>query len=80
MLPAIHGFGCNGSALVLRSGGQVVQTLTDICIGDVYLFSGQSNIDLAESYVGAPRGPHHAGSLHEGVATIFFFILTCTQY
>ena len=50
VLPAMHGFGCNGTALVLKSGGQALQTLGDICIGDVYLFSGQSNIDLAESY------------------------------
>ena len=50
VLPAVHGFGCNGTDLVLKSGGTVVQTLSDICIGDVYLFSGQSNIDLPEAY------------------------------
>ena len=50
VLPAIHGFGCNGTDLVLKSGGTAVQTLSDICIGDVYLFSGQSNIDLPEAY------------------------------
>ena len=50
VLPAMHGYGCNGTALVLRSGGEVLQTLGDVCVGDVYLFSGQSNIDLAESY------------------------------
>ena len=49
-LPAMHGFGCNGTQLVLKSEGKLVQALSDICIGDVYLFSGQSNIDLAESY------------------------------
>jgi hypothetical protein len=41
---------CNGTDLVLKSGGDAVQTLTDICIGDVYLFSGQSNIDVPEAY------------------------------
>ena len=50
LLPAIHGFGCNGTELVLKSGGEAVQTLVDVCIGDVYLFSGQSNIDLPEAY------------------------------
>ena len=50
VLPAIHGFGCNGTELVLKSGGNLVQTLSDICIGDVYLFSGQSNIDVPEAY------------------------------
>ena len=50
VLPAIHGFGCNGTALVLKSGGVAVQTLRDICVGDVYLFSGQSNIDVPEAY------------------------------
>ena len=50
VLPAIHGFGCNGTELVLKSGGNAVQTLADICVGDVYLFSGQSNIDVPEAY------------------------------
>ena len=50
VLPAIHGFGCNGTDLVLKRGGTAVQTLSDICIGDVYLFSGQSNIDLPQAY------------------------------
>jgi len=50
VLPAVHGFGCNGTSLVLKSGGVAVQTLSDICVGDVYLFSGQSNIDLPEAY------------------------------
>lgn len=50
VLPAIRGFGCNGTELVLKSGGIPVQTLSDICIGDVYLFSGQSNIDVPEAY------------------------------
>jgi hypothetical protein len=49
VLHAVHGFGCNRT-LVLKSGGTAVQTLSDICIGDVYLFSGQSNIDLPEAY------------------------------
>ena len=50
VLPAIHEPGCNGTELVLKSGGTAVQTLTDICLGDVYLFSGQSNIDVPEAY------------------------------
>ena len=50
VLPAVHGFGCNGTNLVLKSGGTAVHTLNDICIGDVYLFSGKSNIDLPEAY------------------------------
>lgn len=50
VLPAVHDFGCNGTDLVLRRGGTAVQTLADVCIGDVYLFSGQSNIDLPEAY------------------------------
>ena len=50
LLPALPAAPCNGTALVLKSAGVAVDTLADVCIGDVYLFSGQSNIDIPQAY------------------------------
>ena len=50
VLPPLAGTPCNGTALVLKAGTVALQTLADVCIGDVYLFSGQSNIDIPEAY------------------------------
>eukprot|EP01052_Picozoa_sp_SAG31_P011692 SAG31_NODE_668_length_12945_cov_15.915849_2_plen_203_part_00 len=50
LLPALPGAPCDGTALVLKLAGTVVESLADVCIGDVHLFSGQSNIDIPEAY------------------------------
>ena len=47
-LPARPGASCSKGGLELQlksSTGAAVQILEDICVGEVYLFSGQSNID-----------------------------------
>lgn len=40
----------NGVNLTVSQGGCTIATVADIAIGDVYLFSGQSNIDIPEAY------------------------------
>ena len=40
----------NGTALSLLRLGSNVHQLDDVAVGDVFLFSGQSNIDIPESY------------------------------
>jgi hypothetical protein len=50
VLPALPGAPCNSTALVLKARGVTVQSLSDVCIGDLHLFAGQSNIDIGESY------------------------------
>jgi sialate O-acetylesterase len=42
--------GGEGLQLQLKQGQHILQTLHDICVGDLYLFSGQSNIDIPEAY------------------------------
>ena len=39
-----------GVDVVLMQGGAAVQTLADVVFGDLYLFSGQSNIDISSCY------------------------------
>ena len=55
LLPALPAAPCNGTALVLKSGGVALDTFADVCIGDVYLFSGQSNIDIPQACKSDPN-------------------------
>ena len=42
--------GVGYTGINLKCGGNVVQQLEDVAFGDVFLFSGQSNIDISASY------------------------------
>ena len=55
-----------GVRLAVAVGGTTVQELNDVVFGDVFLFSGQSNIDIPEACVSAALPSDEQFTLEQG--------------